>query len=525
MSVSSSGFHTPIAVRRSRKGFTNSGEFLAAMKDDLAEWLSFVNTTEITADNLINVLSNGYMLCRLADNIDAWIFRTTGNKKKPINGQKNAAKGTFFARDNVAKFIYWCRTKEIDKCGVIFETDDLVRGNSEQNVVKCLLDVARFVAKTMNKFTNESIEMKEAFPLPMLIEWEREIDLFELNDKLGNYESSAASSSSNYGASSQSQSSDRDGCVSPVDSNSSGVFSSGTISLLESPISSPTQKEEQKFNNKSAFQTPESKIPTDNKNKLPSPETKTRATPHVRSKTVPRKKPAPKCHRTRAVPATFDQKKLNEEVQRTIADCRCKHPVTATSIAPGTFRITCGQVVMTVYARVLRSTTVVRVGGGWTTLSQWFKRHDPCRAQGNSSATSVELITPLNNRTSVGVKSRLNLTSEFSSSPLSYRESRIERKASANEHSDSHAAVIDQHIRSLTSPSTSHMQSRIPKPSMLKLKSPSSMNLNRLSSPRMVKSKSLLKIPQTVDTPRRRKHSETRCRPPATRYAPDATDC
>ncbi len=38
--------------------------------------------------------------------------------------------------------------------------------------------------------------------------------------------------------------------------------------------------------------------------------------------------------------------------------------------------------------RILRSTVMVRVGGGWAALDEFLEKHDPCRAKGR---TNLEL--------------------------------------------------------------------------------------------------------------------------------------
>lgn len=48
-------------------------------------------------------------------------------------------------------------------------------------------------------------------------------------------------------------------------------------------------------------------------------------------------------------------------------------------VAEGKYRI--GDTKVTIYVRVLRSHVMVRVGGGWDTLSHYLEKHDPCRCK------------------------------------------------------------------------------------------------------------------------------------------------
>ena len=42
--------------------------------------------------------------------------------------------------------------------------------------------------------------------------------------------------------------------------------------------------------------------------------------------------------------------------------------------------------------RILRSTVMVRVGGGWEPLEEFLRKHDPCRGRyTNSFADSINL--------------------------------------------------------------------------------------------------------------------------------------
>jgi len=53
--------------------------------------------------------------------------------------------GSFFARDNIANFIDWCRHEIHVPESVMFETNDLVQRLNEKNVILCLLEVGGFL--------------------------------------------------------------------------------------------------------------------------------------------------------------------------------------------------------------------------------------------------------------------------------------------------------------------------------------------------------------------------------------------
>ena len=137
--------------------------------EDLAEWLSRVLQVEIKADNFMDYLDNGSLVCQLAQVVQgaAEDCVRAGKWRSPLSQfkmkyHKNAKPGTFFARDNAAHFLKWCREIGVQD-SVLFESDGLVLQKQPREVVLCLLDVARVAA-------NFGIEP------PGLVKLEKEID-------------------------------------------------------------------------------------------------------------------------------------------------------------------------------------------------------------------------------------------------------------------------------------------------------------------------------------------------------------
>ncbi|KAK0169240.1 hypothetical protein PV327_011689, partial [Microctonus hyperodae] len=48
-------------------------------------------------------------------------------------------------------------------------------------------------------------------------------------------------------------------------------------------------------------------------------------------------------------------------------------------VSEGKYRI--GDTKVLIFVRILRSHVMVRVGGGWDTLSHYLDKHDPCRCR------------------------------------------------------------------------------------------------------------------------------------------------
>lgn len=109
---------------------------------------------ELTADSLMDGLDNGVLLCQLAQLLQEKMIHTNNGKvpqlrhrclffklreficnllifsflqpflRRVIHWRADAASGSFFARDNVANFLYWCRKIGVDEA-YLFESEDL----------------------------------------------------------------------------------------------------------------------------------------------------------------------------------------------------------------------------------------------------------------------------------------------------------------------------------------------------------------------------------------------------------------
>ncbi|XP_078397943.1 dystonin isoform X24 [Cetorhinus maximus] len=81
-----------------------------------------------------------------------------------------------------------------------------------------------------------------------------------------------------------------------------------------------------------------------------------------------------------------DADKIEDEVTRQVAKCKCAKRFQVEQIGENKYRFGDSQQLRLV--RILRSTVMVRVGGGWMALDEFLVKNDPCRAKGR---TNVEL--------------------------------------------------------------------------------------------------------------------------------------
>ncbi|XP_072579852.1 microtubule-actin cross-linking factor 1 isoform X9 [Vulpes vulpes] len=83
---------------------------------------------------------------------------------------------------------------------------------------------------------------------------------------------------------------------------------------------------------------------------------------------------------------TTDADKIEDEVTRQVAQCKCAKRFQVEQIGENKYRFGDSQQLRLV--RILRSTVMVRVGGGWMALDEFLVKNDPCRARGR---TNIEL--------------------------------------------------------------------------------------------------------------------------------------
>ncbi|KAK0426456.1 hypothetical protein QR680_009719 [Steinernema hermaphroditum] len=131
-----------------------------------------------------------------------------------------------------------------------------------------------------------------------------------------------------------------------------------------------------------------------------------------------------------------DKERVDEEVTRQSARCTCssRFPIQFISTTPGNnqFQYSFGTNTVKRMVRILRSTVMVRVGGGWEALDDFLLKHDPCRAKGRTNISlfysdvrpsnaidSMEEFTIRSNR-GTPVRSSTPSGSGIQTTPLSY---------------------------------------------------------------------------------------------------------
>uniref|UniRef100_A0A9J7WUE4 Growth arrest specific 2 n=1 Tax=Cyprinus carpio carpio TaxID=630221 RepID=A0A9J7WUE4_CYPCA len=138
---------------------------LLPMKEDLAIWLNRILGLDITVDNFMDRLDTGVVLCQLAEALQEKMILASNGKpfiRRVIRWRSDAASGSFFARDNTANFLYWCRKIGVEQSH-LFESEDLVLQKQPRDVCLCLMQLGR-------------IASRYGIEPPVLVKLEREIE-------------------------------------------------------------------------------------------------------------------------------------------------------------------------------------------------------------------------------------------------------------------------------------------------------------------------------------------------------------
>ncbi|TTA40550.1 Microtubule-actin cross-linking factor 1, isoforms 1/2/3/5 [Bagarius yarrelli] len=114
---------------------------------------------------------------------------------------------------------------------------------------------------------------------------------------------------------------------------------------------------------------------------------------------------------------TVDVDQINEEVSRQVSQCSCPKRFQVEQVSANRYRFGDSQQLRMV--RILRSTLMVRVGGGWTALDEFLVKNDPCRVKGRTNLKIKEKYLSPHSFDSSGFRGSKGMTVSRSNSSLS----------------------------------------------------------------------------------------------------------
>ncbi|KAM7537454.1 hypothetical protein Aperf_G00000077306 [Anoplocephala perfoliata] len=375
--------------------FHNRDEFLAAMTEDLSDWMSRLYpeiAKDLDPENFFDRISDGVLLCHHATELHRLLDREfpaktiDGERRlegiqiggvKPVlppnpptfqsrNFNANLAGGSFWARNNVANFIQWCRAMHLPDC-ILFETEDLVSKKNLRSVIVCLLELARLGGRV-------------GMEVPEIVYLEKEIDNeIALRDRAFKNDCETAT----LDLPSFDWSGDTHGLVNKTSQASTGTeeevdTSDAAIEVNVSPIPQPAEKSTENRPTKASLL---------REKKIKDEMEKRKREEALKAKQLEEEE-AEKAKKPRYNRPVIDMRTLDEIVREKLAQCTCEQTFPMIRLSEGRYLF--GDKSTQIFVRILRNHVMVRVGGGWDTLDHFLQRYDECRKvqQPNSPSTN-----------------------------------------------------------------------------------------------------------------------------------------
>ncbi|XP_073828018.1 GAS2-like protein pickled eggs [Musca autumnalis] len=336
---------------RPYRPFKSSEEYLEAMKEDLAEWMNTLYPElAINAENFMDRLDTGVALCKHANYVrqaaEDYLARRQARNKSMTRSITSGSAGPILAMGNVHYLVG-------AKSGTFFARDNVSNFitwcRKSLKIIECLL----FETDDLIMRKNEKhvilclLEVarrgaKFGMLAPMLVQMERQIDR----------EIAADNKANGIGCGTQTE------CDGTQTDFGVGTETVGTETDIFDD--SDSENEDDDDQGPMLMYGPQPQI------------------------------------------ITNDLKSLDEMVRDLVEKCTCPSQFPMVRVSEGKYRI--GDTKVLIFVRILRSHVMVRVGGGWDTLSHYLDKHDPCRCKAQHRSSVAARLIPRANQQTNGIE-------------------------------------------------------------------------------------------------------------------------
>ncbi|CAH8518938.1 unnamed protein product [Schistosoma intercalatum] len=401
----------------------NKDELLLVMIEDLVDWFKQMYptmTNGMNSDNFFDYLSDGILLCHHATelhhrltleinqsinhsksiplhNIRISGIQVTLPKSSPIyqkyeyhhhyhHHHSSNAIISFISRNNVSNFLQWCRQLGMYN-SILFESEDLVCKKNLRNVIVCLLELAR-LGNYIHMCIPDIVKLEIEIDKQLTNEFNQSINQYSINSNHHHHQK--------------------------INNNNDNDKNQLTYYRSNCSIGLRKQQQQQQDKNISMNKTNQHTLLDCNNN----------------NNTNNVKKEKQKQELQRPI---VDFRSLDELVRELLSQCTCKQTFPMVRIGEGRYLF--GDKGTQIFVRILRNHVMVRVGGGWDTLSHFLSKYDECRKVnplGSCKLNSMNQNSKMNeDKTQNMVECKLNVVKKRTSSVTKEKQSHRD-----NDHQD-----------------------------------------------------------------------------------------